>query len=135
YLTVLARALEWDQLLRDSLEKMRLVFVPLVNPAGMAERKRSNARGVDLMRNAPPHPHSSGTWFVGGQSWSPRLPWYKGREHGEMEPESRALCEFITREVLVSRAAILIDVHSGFGAVDRLWFPYARTRRPFARLA
>lgn len=135
YLTVLARALEWDQLLLDSLARMRLVFVPLVNPGGMAERKRSNPRGVDLMRNGPPQTHGTGSWLIGGQSLSPILPWYAGRERGEMEPESQALCDFVTRNVLVSEASILIDVHSGFGAVDRLWFPYARTRRPFVRLA
>lgn len=135
YLTVLTALLEWDQLFLDSLQRMRLVFLPLVNPAGMAMRRRSNPRGVDLMRNAPPHPQSAGTWLIGGQSWSPRLPWFRGREHGEMEPESQALCSYVRREVLTARSAILVDVHSGFGAVDRLWFPYARTRRPFARLA
>jgi hypothetical protein len=52
-----------------------------------------------------------------------------------MEVEAEALCEFVRREVLPSRAAVLLDVHSGFGVIDRLWFPYARTRHPFPSLA
>ena len=52
-----------------------------------------------------------------------------------METETAALCELVKRQVFPSRSAIVIDVHSGFGLVDRLWFPYARTRRPFPRLA
>ncbi|HEX5656439.1 MAG TPA: hypothetical protein VFX59_04555, partial [Polyangiales bacterium] len=30
---------------------------------------------------------------------------------------------------------IAIDCHSGFGMLDRLWFPYARTRKTFPNLA
>jgi hypothetical protein len=135
YLTVLARLLEWDALLRRSLRDMRLVFVPIVNPAGMALRRRSNARGVDLMRNAPAHPLGRGSFLVGGQSLSSRLPWYAGREQGRMEAESDALCALVRREIFPARTAIVIDVHSGFGLVDRVWFPYARTRRPLPQLA
>lgn len=135
YLTVMARMLEWDELLHASLQRMRMVFVPLVNPGGMAMRRRSNPRGVDLMRNAPPLPRGSGTPFVGGQTLSPRLPWFAGRRDGVMEPEASALCAYVEREVVSARASILLDVHSGFGLLDRLWFPHAHTRRPCTHLA
>jgi hypothetical protein len=130
-----AQFLTWDRILATTLREVRLVFVPLVNPIGMWLLRRSNGKGVDLMRNAPPHPDASATPLVGGQRWSPRLPWYQGRLDDPMEVEAAALCEFMREWVLPSRAAIALDVHSGFGSVDRLWFPHARTHRPFPGLA
>ncbi len=130
-----AQFLAWDRILATSLQEVRLVFVPLVNPVGMWQLRRSNARGVDLMRNAPPHPDASGTPLVGGHRYSSRLPWYQGGLDQPMEIESAALCEFMRAWVLPSRAAITLDVHSGFGSIDRLWFPHAYTRRPFPSLA
>jgi len=52
-----------------------------------------------------------------------------------METESRALCELVERELLARPFSIALDCHSGFGAVDRIWFPYAHTRRPIDHLA
>ncbi|MDM7917128.1 MAG: M14 family zinc carboxypeptidase, partial [Candidatus Eisenbacteria bacterium] len=134
YLHTVVERLEWDRLLRDALERTRLVMLPLVNPVGMTLGRRSNGRGVDLMRNGPVGPFSQGSFLVGGQRLSPLVPWYAGDGHS-MEPEARALCRFVAREVLPSRASVAIDCHSGFGLVDRLWFPYARSRRPFPGLA
>lgn len=56
-----AQYLTWDRSLANTLREVRLVFVPLVNPVGMWLRRRSNGRGVDLMRNAPPHPDAAAT--------------------------------------------------------------------------
>ncbi|MFO7562883.1 MAG: DUF2817 domain-containing protein [Enhygromyxa sp.] len=131
----LAQFLTWDRLLRDALTELRLICVPLVNPVGMWLRRRSNPSGVDLMRNAPPHPDSSSTPLLGGQRLSPRLPFFQGHASAPMEVEARALCEFVREWVFAARHAIVLDVHSGFGSVDRLWFPYAHTRRPFPSLA
>lgn len=135
YMQRLAVRLRWDATLRRDLERVRLVFVPLVNPAGMAAQRRSNGRGVDLMRNAPPHPDSQASLLVGGQRISPKLPWFAGWPERRMERESHALCELIAEQVLPGAPSIAVDCHSGFGMVDRLWFPYARTRRPFPSLA
>lgn len=44
---------KWDQNLKAMLASMRVVFIPLLNPWGMALNKRSNSFGVDLMRNSP----------------------------------------------------------------------------------
>ena len=134
YLHTLSELLDWDSVLHAALERSRLVFVPLVNPGGLFLRQRANPSGVDLMRNAPVHPESHGTPLLGGQRISPRLPWYMGRPDQAMEVEARALCDFMERELFGAEVAVACDVHSGFGFVDRLWFPYARTRRPFHHL-
>ncbi len=135
FLRTLSARLTWDRVLHDMLSRVRLVFVPLVNPGGIARSTRANPRGVDLMRNAVPHPEARGTFLVGGQRLSRHLPWYRGTPERELETESRALVQVVEREVLTSDVSIAIDCHSGFGLVDRIWFPYARTRRPFPRLA
>jgi hypothetical protein len=135
YMQRVAVRLEWDATLRRDLAHVRLVFVPLVNPAGMWTERRSNPRGVDLMRNAPPHPESQASLLVGGHRLSPRLPWFAGWPEQAMETESGALCELVSSEVLEGSPAIVVDCHSGFGMIDRIWFPYARTRRPFPGLA
>jgi murein tripeptide amidase MpaA len=57
----------WDRILRDTLDRVRLVFVPLVNPGGMLLGTRSNPCGVDLMRNGPRHPQGRGSFLLGGQ--------------------------------------------------------------------
>lgn len=135
YLHTLVELLGWDDVLARALERSRLVFVPLVNPAGMLLRTRANGAGVDLMRNAPPHPDGKASPLVGGQRFSSKLPWFMGDPGAPMEPEAAALCAFVERECFESRLAVSVDVHSGFGFEDRIWFPYARTRKPFPNLA
>ncbi len=134
YLRTLSVRLAWDRVLADTLARVRLVFMPLVNPGGMLLRLRSNPSGVDLMRNAPRGEGGRGTFLVGGQRLWRRLPWYAG-DATQCEPENLALFGVIERELLCSQVALAIDCHSGFGMIDRLWFPYARTRKPFPNLA
>ncbi|MDB4987424.1 MAG: zinc carboxypeptidase [Myxococcaceae bacterium] len=134
YLRTLSSRLSWDRVLTDTLSRVRLVFVPLLNPGGMLLGMRANPRGVDLMRNAPRGAGGRGTFLLGGQRISARLPWYAGDAEA-CEVESRALFELLERELLSSDVALAIDCHSGFGMLDRLWFPYARTRKPFPNLA
>jgi hypothetical protein len=135
YLNTLSVRLSWDRVLHDLLTRVRLLFVPLVNPGGMLLGTRSNPAGVDLMRNGPRHPESRGSLLLGGQRLSRRLPWFAGDPERGLELESRVLIDAVEREILPSRVSIAVDCHSGFGLVDRLWFPYARTRRPFPHLA
>jgi hypothetical protein len=127
YATSLVARLAWDAILRDALAGVRIAIIPLINPVGMARGTRANGNGVDLMRNAPPA-STGGTPLVGGHRISPRLPWYMGGP--VMEAETRALVEFVERELVAAPLAIALDLHSGFGFVDRLWYPYARTREP-----
>lgn len=131
YLATLRSLLSWDRSLLQMLEQMRVLMVPLLNPVGMALKLRSNGRGVDLMRNAPVQAEQPSRWFelYRGQPWTPYLPWYQG-EPGRLEVEAKALSGFIEQELFASECAVVVDVHSGFLAGDRIWFPYARTQTP-----
>jgi hypothetical protein len=135
YLRSLVRRLDWDTTLQRQLEHVRLLFMPLVNPGGLVRGTRANPNGVDLMRNAPVDAEGAVPWLIGGQRISAALPWYRGLPDARMEPESVALCEVVERELLSRPFSIALDCHSGFGAVDRIWFPYAHTCRPIAHLA
>ena len=127
--------LSWDATLNRQLESLRLVFMPIVNPGGMWLGTRANPRGVDLMRNAPISAIDQVPFLVGGQRISSGLPWYRGRAGDPLEAESEALCEVVASELLGHRFSIALDCHSGFGVRDRLWFPYAHTRKPIQHLA
>lgn len=135
YLRTVLESLAWDETLQRTLEHTRLLFVPVLNPGGIALRQRSNPRGVDLMRNAPTPDSGEATPLIGGQRLSSRLPWYRGRQAGAVEVETQALIDVVTRHARECPTVVAIDVHSGFGFRDRLWFPYARTRVPIEHLA
>jgi len=135
YLRSVLQRLAWDGLLKLQLERLRMVFMPIVNPGGLWLGTRANPRGVDLMRNAPvDSPHALPT-LLGGQRISARLPWYRGEAGAPMERESQALCRVVEQELLSHHFSLSIDCHSGFGQRDRLWFPYAHTALPIAHLA
>lgn len=135
YLDNLAMRLKWDRTLHDMLEHVRLVFMPLVNPAGVWRGTRANHNGIDLMRNAPVRAAVRVPLLLGGQRISPRLPWYCGIEGQGMEAENLAVCAVVEAELLSRPFSMSVDCHSGFGAADRIWFPYAHTREPIAHLA
>jgi len=121
----------WDRLARERFEQCRLVIIPMVNPGGIFLKQRSNPRGVDLMRNAPVEAVEKPHFLVGGQRYSNRLPWYRGQLGAPMEQEAQALSQFVEEEMFGASLSIALDVHSGFGFHDRLWYPYAKTRELF----
>ncbi|HPW28185.1 MAG TPA: M14 family zinc carboxypeptidase, partial [Rhodoferax sp.] len=135
FLHNLVMRLQWDTTLHQQLQSLRLVFMPIVNPGGMLMGTRANPQGVDLMRNAPVDAVDTVPFLVGGQRISAGLPWYRGKAGTPMEAENRALCELVAKELLSRRFSMALDCHSGFGARDRIWFPYAHTRKPIAHLA
>ncbi len=135
YLQSLVMRLQWDSTLRRQLESVRLVFMPIVNPGGMALGTRANPNGVDLMRNAPVEAREAVPFLVGGQRISSGLPWYRGARNKIMEIENQAVCEVVKAELLSRNFSLSVDCHSGFGSTDRIWFPYAHTRAPIAHLA
>ncbi|CAI8790728.1 protein of unknown function [Methylocaldum szegediense] len=136
YLHTLVEMARWDRVTRDMLSTTRLLIMPLVNPVGMYLKRRSNGNRVDLMRNAPVRAEGVSRWHLfAGHRISPRLPWYQGEENAPMEVEAQTLCDWVRREIFPSRTALSIDVHSGYGKVDRLWFPFAKSREPFPALA
>jgi len=139
YMKTLFSHMQWDENHHDLFKRSRLIIIPLVNPAGMLLRTRSNGRGVDLMRNAPVEAvHNTWVPFVGGHNLGPFMAWFRGGggvDGGQMEREAQALECLVREKVFPAKAAISLDVHSGFGTVDRLWFPYAKSRDPFPSIA
>ena len=133
YLQTILGLLSWDEEFNKRLENSRLVFMPIINPVGVYHGTRSNGNGVDLMRNAPIESYGN-TRLYSGHRLTPRLPWYRG-DVTCMEKESAALCRVITRHLFNAPIAIAMDLHSGFGLHDRLWFPYASSRKPIQSLA
>ena len=116
----------WSKSRKSLLRKMRFVVIPIVNPVGMALKSRYNANRVDLMRNAPlDSPNLKKHQLWGGQSYSPRLPWFRG--NNGLEKESQALINFVKKHTFESKCTISLDLHSGFGLRDRIWFPFAHT--------
>lgn len=135
YLNNLLSRLEWDKSLQNLLEECRIVSIPLINPLGTAFVKRSNYNGVDLMRNAPVDAVKGGKTLplLSGHHISPKLPWYRGSQE-KLEIETQTVIDFCKREFFQSKQVISIDLHSGFGLRDRLWYPWAKTSEPFPHI-
>jgi hypothetical protein len=133
YMEHLLERLEWDEALKLQLGRVKLVLLPLVNPVGMHRNTRCNGNDVDLMRNSPSRSTTGASFLLGGHRYSRLLPWHMGIE-GQMEPEAKALCDFVQAQCESSPYSVVVDVHSGFGLVDQLWFPYAKTTEPFPNL-
>lgn len=124
--------LEWDLILNEMLKKIQLVFVPLVNPVGYFETTRCNGNNVDLMRNAPLDSSEKVPFLLGGHRLSQHLPWYRGEG---TETETQFLLDVVKSVLQDSECVIALDLHSGFGFQDQLWFPYAGSKRPFENLS
>ena len=123
--------LKWDQKLCESFKHKRLIVVPLINPVGMSLNKRSNGNDVDLMRNAPLESKEEFNLpLISGHNYSTKLPWYRGNPN-QMEKESQALVNLFKENLLTSPVSIALDLHSGFGVKDRLWYPYASSTKGF----
>jgi hypothetical protein len=131
YMRTVIELLKWDQGFKDRLQHSRLVFMPIINPVGITLRSRANGNGVDLMRNSPLDAEEGGGPIYRGHRISKHLPWYRGAEGAPMELESQALCKVVEEYLFPSKISVAVDVHSGFGARDRFWFPYGYSRKPF----
>lgn len=134
YMRVLLCRLEWDELLYEQLQSVRLVFMPIVNPGGMWAMRRSNPNGVDLMRNAPHSAEGRVPFLAGGQRLGPWLPWYRGRHGAPMEHEAALLMRVVEEELISRPLSLALDCHSGYGFRDSIWFPYAKCTRHIAHL-
>jgi len=133
YMQTITQLLEWDEEFLSRLEKSRLVFVPIVNPVGVYLGTRCNGNGVDLMRNSPVEGVGK-TRIFSGHRITPHLPWYRG-DALKMEKEAQALCYVVDKHLFSSPLSIALDLHSGFGIQDRLWFPYASRKTAFDFIA
>ena len=132
FMNHLQSRLEWDESLKFILSRMRVFFIPLVNPVGMKNFTRGNGNGVDLMRNAPIEA-TEASFGVGGHRLSRHIPWFRGNEsmtEEGMEPELRAIYKFLKDQTISSPLSVILDLHSGFGLMDQIWFPYAKEKAP-----
>jgi hypothetical protein len=135
WLETLLERLKWDSGLQQQLAAMQLVIMPIINPVGMYLNQRANGNGVDLNRNAPIDAEGRVPLLGGGHRLGPFLPWYRGRRRGEMEAENIALEQVIRRQVFNRPFAAVLDLHSGLGMQDRLWFPHAYRKQAIATIA
>jgi len=134
YLHTLVERLHWDSGFHQMLERVRLVFVPMLNPGGLWLSTRANPSGVDLMRNAPVDASGSVPFLVGGQRISKHLPWYRGAVDEPLQPEAATLFKIVRESLHSAPFSLAMDCHSGFGFRDRIWFPYARVDQPAPNL-
>lgn len=136
YLDTIAELMPWDHMLHSILKHIQFVFMPIVNPIGMLQQTRSNQNHVDIMRNAPIDSDIVRWYHIwGGHRVSRYLPWYRGEKNQPMEVEAQALCDVVQKYLIPSKVSLAVDMHSGFGMQDQLWFPYAHTRKPFQYIA
>lgn len=135
FLRTIIQRLNWDASIHEQLQNVRLIIYPIVNPVGMWENQRANGRGVDLMRNAPVDAEQRPAFMVGGHRLSRHLPWYRGNKGAAMEYESQLLCDNIALSLADQKHVISLDCHSGFGSRDRIWFPYAKSKQPWPKIA
>ncbi|TGL20513.1 DUF2817 domain-containing protein [Leptospira bourretii] len=105
--------------------ELGIVCIPILNPGGVAMKRRSNPNGVDLMRNSGVEAVKA-PFFFGGHKISNVFPYYRGNI---LQAESRVLDRFYSEYFLPAKNTMIpvIDIHSGFGAVDHVWWPYAGT--------
>jgi Predicted carboxypeptidase len=129
----LIELLKWDKSLNERFKNFRVFFIPVVNPVGIYNKTRCNPHGVDLMRNSPIE-STKPAFLLGGHRYSNKLPWYRGDEGKPMEIEAQALIDGVAKEIMQSKLAVTVDLHSGFGLQDRLWFPYAKSTEPYPDL-
>lgn len=79
-------------------DAISLAICPLVNPDGYADRKRKNARGVDLNRNFPT------------KNWVPTSP--RARFHGGSEPADQPETQAIISLVESLQPRLIVTIHS-----------------------
>lgn len=124
----------WDENLNSVFKRIRLVCIPLLNPYGYVHFSRSNPNGVDLMRNSRIQSTEKTPFLLGGHRISNKLPWFQG-EKGILEKELLFLERVFRRTTQASRNIVSVDFHSGFGMVDRLWFPFSYSQLKFTQVA
>jgi len=136
YLRSLLEQCSWDEDLKEFFKTSRIVSIPMINPVGVAMRWRSNHRGIDLMRNSPINIEKDlkKYFLVSGHRYGSWLPYFRGIEGNELEKENLILAAFVKKYHFETTISVSLDVHSGFGMRDQLWYLYAHSKKPFAFL-
>lgn len=128
FLNGLIQKCYWNSVLLDSLKKVTINFIPMANPAGIYFKRRGNIHNVDLMRNAPIDSKEKTAWLVGGHRISSYLPWYRGKKN-VIEIENETIIDYVKKYLFPRPFNLILDCHSGFGLHDRIWFPYAKSKK------
>jgi hypothetical protein len=131
FLKTLLFRMEWEKDWEAFFSKCRLITIPIINPMGMALMKRSNGNNIDLMRNSPLEASGKIVPLLSGHRLSPLLPWYRGKAEDAPEKEIQAVYDFCQKIFFQSQKIITLDIHSGFGFKDRLWYPWSSYTTPF----
>lgn len=133
FMKTLLHRITWEKDWEQFFNECRLVTIPIVNPIGMARARRANGNNVDLMRNSPLSAEDDGKIvpLVSGHRISPLLPWYRGLEGQPPELETQAIFDFCKKQFFNSPNVISLDLHSGFGLKDRLWYPWSTSGSAF----
>lgn len=130
FLKTLLSRLRWEEDWKHFFSTCRLVSIPIINPAGMALIRRGNANNVDLMRNSPLDASGKLIPLVSGHRFGSHLPWYRGGP-GTLEQETQIVMDFCRQHIFSTSHVITLDIHSGFGFQDRLWYPWSTSSVPF----
>lgn len=128
HLIPFTKQLDWNLQLQELLKKVRLSVIPIVNPGGMFLGLRSNPSGVDIMRNADIESQEKGLPLISGHRLGPWLPWFRGIQGASIEIETKLLFETVQKNIELSEFAISLDIHSGFGLKDRIWYPWSNSK-------
>lgn len=131
FLKTLLHRMQWEKDWESFFSNCRLVSIPIINPLGMALVRRGNGNNVDLMRNSPLDANGKLIPLVSGQRISPLIPWYRGKIMSPPELETQLVYEFCKKHFFQSERVITLDIHSGFGFKDRLWYPWSTSSQPF----
>lgn len=120
---------DWNEAVRNLLARVRVTGIPIVNPCGFVAGTRCNGNGVDLMRNAPVESEEPARLpLIGGHRITPSLPYFRGE--GGFETENLEVIRLVEEVLWKAPFSYALDIHSGFGAEDYLWTPYARKKGP-----
>lgn len=131
FLKTLLHRVQWEKDWERFFSECRLVTIPIINPMGMALVRRGNGNNVDLMRNSPLDATGKLVPLVSGQRISSSIPWYRGEEGKAPELEAQIVYDFCEKYLFQSERCITLDLHSGFGFKDRLWYPWSTSSTPF----
>jgi protein MpaA len=106
-------ALRWMQRLSDLKPRNRWRIVPILNPDGLASRKRMNANGVDLNRNFP-----SKDWNVTANKYWSKDSKQDPRKFPGPKPASEVETRCAMDIINDFRPDFIVSVHTPYGVLD-----------------
>jgi protein MpaA len=107
-------ARRWMQRLAEISARNHWRIIPIVNPDGWAEGKRTNTNGVDLNRNFPSNDwskHALSAWKSGKDMGDPRK--FPGNVPGS---EKEVRC--ISKHIEVYQPNFVVSIHTPYGLLD-----------------